>query len=370
MIPIMRPDLPELSEYVALLEKIWDSRMLSNFAEYSKQLESIASDYLEVPARTVVSGDIGLTCAIAALQIPPGSTCLLPSFTFNSTVNAVLWNQLIPVFVDIDPRTLNLDLGSAETIAGLSGPKLIIATHVFGNPADSEGLGLLAQKHAAKLLFDAAHGYGSIRDGAKVGGLGDVEVFSLSGTKPVTCAEGGLVTSHDEDFLQRFDYYRAYGFQGDYNSIHQGLNGKMSELHAALGTLALPMIEGALSRRHEQVDRYRRNLSGIDGLSFQEVREQDRSTFKDFAVILGSNREREMVENALAAQDVQTKRYFRPCHRMDAFRPYAMSSLPATEDIYRRILCLPAFASLEDAQIDSICETLRNSLSGVATGGS
>ncbi|MHC5064363.1 MAG: DegT/DnrJ/EryC1/StrS family aminotransferase [Planctomycetota bacterium] len=366
----MRPELPELSEYVALLEKIWDSRMLSNFAEYSKQLEQIVSDYLDVQARTVVSGDIGLTCAIAALQIPPGSTCLLPSFTFNSTVNAVLWNQLIPVFVDIDPRTLNLDIESAQKMAGLSGPKLVIATHVFGNPADSDSLQALAKKHGAKLLFDAAHGYGSIREGVKVGGLGDVEVFSLSGTKPVTCAEGGLVTSKDEEFLERFEFYRAYGFQGDYNSLYQGMNGKMSELHAALGTLALPMIESALGRRHEQVIRYRRNLSDIEGLEFQAVRQQDRSTFKDLAVILATQEDRQRVEKALSERGVQTKRYFRPCHRMDAFKPYAMSSLPNTEDIYRRILCLPAFASLEDAQIDSICETLRNSLSSVATGGS
>lgn len=362
MIPITRPELPVLDDYVALLRQIWDSRMLSNFGSFAKRLEVIAADYLGVGARVVGSGDIGLACAISALQIPAGSTCLVPSFTFNSTINAILWNGLVPVFVDIDPRTWNMDPAAARARATECEPKLIIATHVFGNPADAEALWRLACECDSRLLFDAAHGYGSIRDGVHVGAFGDVEVFSLSGTKPVTTGEGGLVTSRDPEFLRRFEYVRAYGFQGDYNSQCMGLNGKMSELHAALGTLTLPTIETALAHRFQQVDRYKQRLRDIDGLRFQEVRSQDRSTFKDFAVLFATADDRAAVEAALKQQDIQTKRYFRPCHKMDAFWPFSTAALPVTDDVYGRVLCLPLFASLSDAQIDAICGVIHTTL--------
>jgi dTDP-4-amino-4,6-dideoxygalactose transaminase len=361
MIPITRPELPPLEEFTALLEEIWESRMLSNFASFSAELEAIATAYLGVPARAVVSGDIGLVCAIAALGIPPGSTCLVPSFTFNSTVNALLWNDLVPVFVDIDPATLNMDPDAAAMAAAESDADLIVATHVFGNPADADRLGWLAEEAGAPLLFDAAHGYGSLREGQHVGGLGDAEVFSLSGTKPVTCAEGGLVTSHDEEFLERIEHVRAYGFQRDYNSKTIGINGKMSEIHAALGTLTLPRIDEVIEFRSHQVALYEGLLGDVPGLGFQAVRDGDRSTYKDFAVLFDSGKTRDAVEAALAEDGVQTKRYFRPCHRMDAFLPYATGPLPITEATYARVLCLPVFAALTDEQIieiSSVVETV------------
>lgn len=358
MIPITRPELPPLQDYVRLLEQIWSTRMLSNFGVFSQQLERLTAQYLQVGTRTVVSGDVGLVTAISCLDLPPGSTCLLPSFTFNSTVNAVLWNDLVPVFVDIDPATFNLDPAAAADAAWRSGPSLIIATHVFGNPADAAALGRLAARSGARLLFDAAHGYGSRHGDTPVGGLGDVEVFSLSGTKPVTCAEGGLVASRDPDFLRRFEYARAYGFQHDYESRCRGMNGKMSELHAALGTLTLPTIEPVLAHRHRQVATYRRLLADVAEIRLQHVRPEDRSTYKDLAVLFETTAARDAAKQALAAQDIQTKQYFRPCHRMTAFVPWADQPLPVTDDVYARILCLPLFAALTDAQIEQICATV------------
>lgn len=362
MIPITRPVLPPLDEYQALLEQIWQSRMLSNFAAFSKQLETIASDYIGVGAASVASGDIGLATAISCLDLKPGSTCLVPSFTFNSTINAVLWNQLVPVFVDIDPHTLNMDPEAAAATAERCGPSLVVATHVFGNPCDAPALRRLAASYEAPLLFDAAHGYGSRREGVSVGALGDVEVFSLSGTKPVTCAEGGLVTSADAEFLERFAYARAYGFQEDYNTVCAGMNGKMSELHAALGTLTLPTIDAVIEQRLVQVERYREQLQDLPGLRFQSVRDQDRSTYKDLAVLFEDRATRDRVQQDLADQQIQTKLYFRPCHRMDYFFPYADQDLPETDAAYDRILCLPLYAELEDRQIDQICDRVRSAL--------
>ncbi|MBK8976971.1 MAG: DegT/DnrJ/EryC1/StrS aminotransferase family protein [Planctomycetes bacterium] len=362
MIPITRPVLPPLAEFQKLLERIWETRMLSNFAEFSRRLESIAEEYLGVPARTVASGDIGLTCAISCLDVPIGAPCLVPSFTFNSTINAVLWNGLIPVFVDVDPETFDMDPEDARRTAARCGARLIVATHVFGNPCDASALRSVAAERGIPLVFDAAHGYGSWREGVAVGALGDVEVFSLSGTKPVTCAEGGLVTSRDPDFLVRFEHARAYGFQHDYETKVPGLNGKMSELHAALGTLTLPRIDELLGARDLQVARYRSALGALGGVTFQHVRACDRSTFKDFAVRFAGRRERDAVERALAEQGYQTKRYFRPCHRMRLFAPYADRPLPHTDALADELLCLPLFAELEDRQIDDICAVVARAL--------
>lgn len=363
MIPITKPQLPPLEEYVALLEEIWASRMLSNFSRFAQELEQLTREYLGVGTRVVASGDIGLLLTVAALHLPAGTRALVPSFTFNSTVNALLWNGIRPIFVDIHPTTLNMDPAAARD-ATERHPGLIVATHVFGNPADADALATIATNAGARLVFDAAHGYGSRRGEAAVGSLGDAEVFSLSGTKPVTSGEGGLVASNDAALLGDVELGRGYGFKSDYNSRIRGLNGKMSELHAALGLLTMRRIEAALEARQELVERYRRNLGSIPELGYQEIRDVDRSTFKDFAVLFPETSVRDRVEEALTAGAIQTKRYFRPCHTMDAFSEYADAPLPVTERTYSRILCLPLFESLTVEEIDRICDIVSGAYGG------
>lgn len=355
MIPITRPELPPLADYVALLEEVWQSRMLSNFGPMAQRLEAMTTDYIGVPTRVVVSGDIGLTLTIAAMDLPRGSACLVPSFTFNSTINAVLWNGLRPVFVDIDPHAFTMDPADARSAASEAGSvSLIVATHVFGNPADAEGLRAVADENGARLLFDAAHGYGASRDGVKVGGLGDAEVFSLSGTKPVTTAEGGLIATRDPELLDRIKLLRGYGFHGDYNSRLIGLNGKMSELHAALGLLTMRRIDEALAVRERHIAAYRATLDTVPGISYQQVRAGDRSTYKDFALVFADRGCRDKVEAALSDASVQTKRYFKPCHQMDAFADLHTRPLPVTEATHDRVLCVPLFEGITSREIATI----------------
>lgn len=357
MIPITRPELPPLDEYVTLLEEIWSSRMLSNFGPMAQRLEAMTSEYLGVPTMVVVSGDIGLTLTLAALDLPKGSVCLVPSFTFNSTINAVLWNGLRPVFVDIDPEAFTMDPEDARRAAAGRDVSCIVATHVFGNPADADSLRTVADELGARLLFDAAHGYGSIRDGVKVGGLGDAEVFSLSGTKPVTTAEGGLIATKDEALLERIRLLRGYGFHGDYDSKLVGLNGKMSEVHAALGLLTMRRIDDALAVRDALVSEYVARLAPT-GLRTQSIRPIDRSTYKDFSVTFRDRTARDRVEAVLADRQIQTKRYFRPCHEMTAFSAFSERRLPVTEDIYARTLCLPLFETLGVENVHAIGEVV------------
>jgi dTDP-4-amino-4,6-dideoxygalactose transaminase len=364
-VPITRPYLPPFEDYAALLGDVWSSRMLSNFGPLAERLEAqsrayLGSDFL----LSVSSGDVALTLAVRALDLPAGSRVLVPSFTFNSTVNAVVWNGLRPVFVDIDPETLNMD--PLEAAHRLDGAAAIVATHVFGNPADVEALAGAARRAGIPLVFDAAHGYGSLHRGRHVGTFGVAEVFSLSGTKPVTSAEGGLFATPDPEMARRFRYLRAYGFQSDYVSHFVGLNGKLSELHAALGLLTMARIEDALAVRRRHVARYVEHLSKLTGLRFQRIADGDRSTYKDFAVLFPAAGAREAVEKALSRAGIQSKRYFRPCHTMPAYREFVDGRLPVTEDVAERVLCLPLFEDMTDHQRELVVATVEAALPGSA----
>lgn len=362
----MRPELPPLERYVELLREVWASHMLSNFGTHARRFESRAQAYLGTPrVRCTASGDVGLIVALKALDLPEGGEAIVPSFTFNSTVNAVLWNRLTPVFADIDPLALTVD--PAE-VAALVTPRtaVIVATHVFGNPCDADELRRVAAARSLPIVYDAAHAFGSRYRGRPAGTLGDLEVFSFSGTKLVTSAEGGLVAAATDELVRRIEYARAYGFQGDYESHFVGINGKLSELNAALGALTIELVERAALRRAAIARRYRDQLAGLPAVGFQQVDPRDRSTYKDFAILCTAGRD--ALEARLTAEGIQTKRYFRPCHTMRAFRRWATRPLPRTDATYARILCVPIFNELPDEDVDRIAGIVRAHFTGPGAG--
>jgi len=360
LLPITRPWLPGLDEYVELLKDVWQSRMLSNFGKYARLFEAKSRQYLGNPqALAVANADIGLVLSLAALRLPEGSECLVPAFTFNSTINAVLWNRLRPVFVDMDSGTFNVDL---EDVARHLGPRtsVIVATHVFGSPLELDRLLALAASHDLPAVFDAAHAFGSEYRGRKIGdpSLGDFQVFSFSGTKLVTSAEGGLICPGKAEYVDAIERLRGYGFLNDYVSHHVGLNGKMSELHAALATLTLDRVEAAVAHRHDLADLYRRLLAPCDAIAFQQHLPGTRTTYKDFAILCP--RDRDGLADRLGRLDIQTKKYFRPLHQMPAFEAFRRpdDDLADTEAVSERILCLPMFNELEQADVERVCRAI------------
>lgn len=356
----MRPSLPPIEKYEKRLRKIWDCRMLSNFGENARELETKARKYLgNKHIMAVSSCDTALILGIAALQIPRGSECIVTPFTFNSTINSIIWNGLKPRFADIDPLTFNLDPSAVEN-AITPNTRAIMATHVFGNPCDINGLEKVAEDHDLHLIFDAAHAYGSLYNGRKIGSLGEIEAFSLSGTKLVTGGEGGLLATKNASIANRFELLRNYGFLGDYNSIYVGLNGKMSELNAALACLTIDTIEATVKIRNNIAGVYHDELECLDGIEFQSVSPHCRCAYKDFGIRIHGNRDR--VEQALSAKKIQTKRYFLPAHKMVAYAAYSDGRLPETERIYAEILCLPIFNEMEDSTAMRVCQAIKASL--------
>jgi dTDP-4-amino-4,6-dideoxygalactose transaminase len=362
VLPVSRPSLPPLERFIELLEDIWKSRMLSNFGKYARLFEEKTQKYLGNPlTRAVVNCDIGLVLSLAALGIPEGAECLVQSFTFNSTINAILWNRLRPVFVDIDPRTLNVDCEDLERRI-TPATRAVLVTHIFGSPLPIDRVLDIARRHGLRIVVDAAHAYGAMHGGIRVGDprLGDFQVFSFSGTKPLTSAEGGLVAIACAEDLTAFEYLRVYGFQNDYISKFVGLNAKLSEIHAALGCLTLDTVEDVMAGRQAKAARYRAALAEEPRIQFPEVLPGARSAYKDFAILCEEGRD--ALAAALEALGIQTKKYFRPLHAMPAYERFRspQDDLADTLAVADAVLCLPMFNDLADSDIDRVSEAISN----------
>ena len=288
---------------------------------------------------------------------------IVPSFTFPATVEAVLWAGLIPVFADCCEDTINLDPEDVKRkITGKT--CAILATHVFGNPADIEALEKISRDAGVRLFFDAAHGFGASHRGNPVGSFGDAESFSLSPTKLLIAAEGGLVTTNDDELAVRLRWARNYGDPGDYDCRMLGLSARMSEFHAALALTGMDGLADRVDRRNEIAALYFENLGGIPGIRFQEIAEYDYSTYKDFTLVIDESEfglTRDGLAQALYAENIITKKYFYPpVHEQQFMSQYAHRAehLHNTDTISRKVLSLPIYSLLKDAEILKICKAV------------
>jgi dTDP-4-amino-4,6-dideoxygalactose transaminase len=287
---------------------------------------------------------------------------ILPSFTFVATAHAVAWNGLRPVFADVDRETLTLDPESVRG-APAEGPAAVVATHVYGTPCDVEGLAHAAAELGVPLVFDAAHAFGSLAGGEPVGRFGDAEVFSLTPTKTVVGAEGGLVTTANDELAEACRIGRDYANPGDYDARFVGLNARLSEVHAAVALGSLDGVEGRVRERGRLAGLYREALADVPGMAFPAVRPGDRSTVKDMAVLVdqeGFGVGADALSRALAAEGVETRRYYSPpVHRMRPYRGSRAGDLPVTEWAAARALALPLWIGMGEAQVAGVTDAVR-----------
>jgi dTDP-4-amino-4,6-dideoxygalactose transaminase len=356
---LSRPSLPSLTAYTELLEATWDDGWLSNFGPHGRRFENACAGYTGLPhVRAVANCDIGLTLAVRALEIPPGARVVVPSFTFPSTLHALLWNGLEPCFADVDRDTWCLTAESAAPAVDAT-TRAIVGTHSFMSVCDVHGLERLARDVGAVLLFDAAQAFASWVGARHVGSYGDASVFSFSPTKIATCGEGGLAAFRDPAGAERFKSLRSYGST---DRALVGLNGRLSELHAALGCLAVDAVEEEVAPRARLVDRYRERLESLPELRFQawpsEVRPTPTLLVADFGSL------RAPVAAALAAEGVETRRYFTPLHAQSGFAGIAAAPLPVTERLGEGVLALPLHGRLREADVDRVCDTVARTMSG------
>ncbi|MET0147343.1 MAG: DegT/DnrJ/EryC1/StrS family aminotransferase [Ilumatobacteraceae bacterium] len=350
-----RPAAPPLDAVLARLAPSYEQGMLTNGAVV-RELEARAAEHLQVRHAVAVSScTAGLMLALQALVERPGPV-VMPSFTFSATAHAATWIGATPRFAECGPHDVLLDVDDAAR--RMDGAVALVATHVFGAPCHPEALEALAAAHGVPLVFDAAHGLGSIHAGRPVGGFGDVEVFSLSPTKLVVAGEGGLVATDDDALAARIRIGRDYGNPGTYDTAFAGLNARMSELHAAVAIESLADLTVHVARRNTLVSRYAAALAGVPGVRLQHVAPGDRSSYKDVTIFVDADElgvDRDVLAGVLRAEGIDTRRYFSPpVHRHEAYRHLAPVDLPVTDRASSQVLSLPLWRDLPDDAVDTI----------------
>ncbi len=354
-----RPTIEDPGRVLAMVEQSLASGMLTN-GPLVRRLEETAADHFGARyCVAVASCTLGLTLVIQALDVK--GPVALPSFTFSATAHAVRWNGLPPAFADCDPVSWTL---RPEDVP--SGAELIIGVHVSGVPCDVTGLETLAGTTGAALIFDAAHGAGSLIDAGEgpvpLGRFGQAEVFSLTPTKVLSGAEGGLVVTDDADLAAQLRIARDYGNPGDYDTRFAGLNARLSELHAALALASLDHLEARVSHRNRVADHYRELLGELPGVRFQHVPPAARSSYKDFTILLEGEAfgaSRDAVVRALRAEGVDTRPYYSPpVHRQVAYREVTTPELPVTDQLANQVISLPIWSHLPLEAVERIGDAM------------
>jgi len=364
-LPFVRPQLPSLGDLQESYQHILNNGMVTT-GPFAERLGDEIRRHLGTEYAIAVSScTTGLMLLVQALNLPKGSEIIIPSFTFMATGLGPIWNGLRIRFVDVDRDTMNIDPERVEE-AITPNTSAIIGVHQFGNPAPIESLQRIAKKHNLTLLFDAAHGFGSLYQGKPVGRYGCAEAFSMSPTKLLIAAEGGIVSTNDPVIAEHIRFGRNYGNPGNYDCLYPGMNARMSELHAILALQSLSKLENAARYRNDAANKFRQRLSPIPGIGFQKIAEEDRSSIKDFSIVIDELQfglTQRQLEEALKADHIQTRVYYRPVlHKMKAFCSFANerieSMLPNTLYLESHALSLPMYSDIQDREIEQICASI------------
>lgn len=361
----IKPMFPTYSEskYESYFNEVFKTGMLSK-GRFLEKYESEVSSYLGAPYVTAVSsGTIGLILALEALGIKSGDEVLVPSFTFCATVHAIKKVGAIPVFVDCNSETFTIETNNIEKYITPK-TKAIIAVHIFGVGAEVYELERVSKTHNLKLIYDAAHAFGSTIDKTHLGNFGDISVYSTSPTKTLVTGEGGIVVSKNKEIDSKIRLLREYGNPGDYNCTEIGVNARLSELAAITGLMSLSVIDKNLSERKKIGNYYRQLLSEIEGVSLQKIPDNQISTYKDLCIVVHARSfglDRDTVVQSLNREGIPTRNYFSPpIHKMDCYSEYNDLVLENTENISKNIICLPMHPFLTYADIEMIFNILRN----------
>lgn len=365
-IPLVRPTIEDAPTLVSRYAAILDSGMLTN-GPTVRELEETVAARLGVPHVVAVSScTSGLALVLQA--VGARGPVVLPSFTFSASAHAITWSGGTPVFAEVSEDSLTLSPDDlAATIDATGGQVTAIsATHVYGTPCRTERLQAIADDAGVPLVYDAAHGLGSVRQGTPVGNFGIAEVFSLSPTKVVVAGEGGLVATHDPDLAAKLRLGRDYGNPGDYNCRFAGLNARMSELHAATALHSLAGLDVRLVRRRELVRLFWSLLDGVPGLRGPALADGDVSTYKDLTVVVDEDvagLTAAELAFALAAEGVDSRHYYSPpIHRQQAYADLPARDLPLTDRLAASVVSPPLWSHMTDDQMTRIAAAFRRSL--------
>lgn len=355
---VTQPSLAPLDEYVELLKGVWERGILTHNGPLVQKLEKEICEKEKLSNFVAVSnGTIALQMAIKALELK-GEIITTP-FTWIATVSAIKWEGCTPVFCDIDPETLNIDPTKIEDLI-TEHTVGIMPVHVFGNPCDVDTIEKIAQKYGLKVIYDAAHAIGSTYKGKSLLEYGDISATSLHATKLLNTAEGGGCITKDAEVDKKLQRIRFFGHNEDKDIVEDGFNGKMTEVHAALGLANLKYHDDVLADRKKKYRMYYDSLSEIPDLQFQKIRDGE-CNYSYFPVIFPSEEMLNKVEKALNDENIFPRRYFYPSVNTYS-KVVKYESMPISEDFSKRILCLPLYFNLSSEEQIRISEIILNLL--------
>ncbi len=341
-----------------------DRRWLSNAGVYVNELEQRLADMLGVKHCIVMcNGTVALEIVIRALGLQ--GEVIVPSLTFIATAHALQWQQIKPVFCDIDPVSCTIESSRIEElITPLTTG--IIGVHLWGRPCNTDALQEIAERHRLSLMYDAAHALGVTSGGKMIGGFGDAEIFSFHATKFINSFEGGAVTTNNSELADRIRLMKNFGFSGYDNVVYIGTNGKMPEVSAAMGLTSLESIDEFIAINYRNYLAYRDGVKGIPGISLLPYSDKERTNFQYIVLILDekiARIPRDRLIDVLQKENVIARRYFYPgCHRMEPYRslqPQAGLVLPETEKLVRQTIVLPTGTDISLEAISEITDILR-----------
>jgi dTDP-4-amino-4,6-dideoxygalactose transaminase len=369
-IPLIKPDLPSIESLEEPFREILENGKITNFSKYLNIFEEEAGAYLDTHVATVSSGTMGLIFALQTLGLKPGQKAIFPSFTFMATAQAVLYAGGVPVFAEVeDDLTLSLsDL--EELLHQHKDVRVVLPVHMYGSPCRVDEIQHVVdeasrqQSRPIAVLYDAAHAFGSALNGQRIGGFGNAEVFSLSVTKVLVSVEGGMVSSRDPNLIHRIRKMRNYGVEDNYDSHWPGLNGKMSEFHAIIGLHNLRRIDELLTERQHKARYYRDRVRTCTEFQILPWPEGVTHTFKDLTILIPEEIAdgRDAVMAYLKDRGIETRAYFYPpVHEQQFFRRFADRPLPRTAAFARRVITLPFYTTITEAQMDYVVEALHES---------
>jgi len=360
---VTQPLLPPLEEFIPYLQQIWDSKWLTNNGPFHQQLERALCDYLGVKHIALfTSGTVALITALQTLRIT-GEVITTP-YSFVATAHSLLWNGIKPVFVDIDPITLNLDPGRIEA-AITPQTTAIMPVHCYGHPCDVDHIEKIADNYGLKVIYDAAHAFGVQCQDGSVLNHGDLSVLSFHATKVFNTFEGGAIVCHDAKTKQRIDHLKNFGIVDEVTVVAPGINGKMSEINAAFGLLQLKRIDEALQKRKAIDSRYRDTLAGVKGIHCISVAGEKAANYAYFPILVQPDYplSRDALYQELQDNGIYARRYFYPL--ISDFPMYrgmpsaAHANLPVARKVAEQVICLPIYPALD-------CETVNRIITLVA----
>jgi dTDP-4-amino-4,6-dideoxygalactose transaminase len=360
---VTKPILPELGVFQSKLEEIWSTGWLTNNGNEHQKLEARLQQFLKVPELSLFNnGTIGLIVALQSLKLA-GEVITTP-FTFPATPHVLMWNRLTPVFCDIDPVTMNIDPKRIERLISPS-TSAILGVHVYGTPCDVKAIGSIAEKYKLKVIYDAAHAFGTEINGTGIGNFGDVSMFSFHATKLFHTAEGGALSVKNAELKREIDLLKNFGINNEEEVLLPGINGKMNELQAALGLTVLDCYKSEWNKRNELFSVYSQRLNGVEGITVPVIDPQVTSSHQYFVIRIEENRfgrSRDEVHADLQEKNLFTRKYFYPlCSQYDCYKNLPSSdpaNLPVATKISDEVLCLPFYGALSDDDVHKVCDLL------------